>query len=274
MSRGPRSTARGVVIAGVLGSVGASTAGCIIPDSGIVVEDEFLNPGAVRIVEPTPVTPRADEACDERTILGACPRLFDTVPSGLISPGIDLCVCPGGRDLGLGEFDIFVEDPDVDDQDDPEDDILGVLLLDMPTDAIDPSPYVAYTSLLSPDDPARRFRASDLQTIERPDPHLKAWTLSGQPGVDLCNPTEGTAEDLVGLHDLRLVVTDRPWYRPMLFDADGGVMLDEDGEPVFGDPVPGVPDLAAGATYDTTTYVFQCHDGSDPPPGVECNCET
>ncbi|MEX1362284.1 MAG: hypothetical protein AB1Z98_04115, partial [Nannocystaceae bacterium] len=179
MSRGPRSSAVAVGVAGLLGSLG-----CIIPDADIVVEDQFLNPGAVRLVEPAPVSERADEECDRLTTLGGCPQLSDTLPSGLINPAdFALCVCAGGRDLGLGEFDIFVEDPDVDEQGDPKDDILGVLLLDMPADATDPSLYVSYTSLLPPDEPARRFRASVLQTSERPDPHLKAWTIAGQPRV-------------------------------------------------------------------------------------------
>jgi hypothetical protein len=50
-------------------------------------------------------------------------------------------------------------------------------------------------------------------------------------------------------------------------------MRDEDGALVFHDPVIGMPDLPVGATYDTTTYVFQCYDSAAPPEGIECNCE-
>jgi len=166
-----------------------------------------------------------------------------------------------------------VEDPDIDAAGDPRDEILGALLLDVPADAEDPSDYVAYTGRLPPEKPARRYLAQDVQTIERPDPHLKFWSLGDRGGtVDLCNDEDGNKLG-IGLHELRLVVTDRPWYRPLMLDLTGEPVRDEDGELVYGDPVSGMPDLRAGATYDTTTYVFQCHDGADPPPGIECSCE-
>lgn len=273
MSVGSRSPARAMIAAvglSGLAALGLPLAACIIPDAGIVVEDEFVNVGAVRIVEPTPITARADADCDDRTPLSACPKLNDTLPGGLIRPEFPLCVCPGG-DIGVGGFELFVEDPDIDDQGDPADEILGALFLDMPPDAEDPRDHLAYTGQLPPEEPARRFRASDLQTIERPDPHLKAWTIAPQSRLDLCNDNDG-AKVGVGLHELRLVVTDRPWYRPIMVDAMGEPLLDEDGELVFDDPVIGMPDLRAGATYDTTTYVFQCHDNNSPPAGIECNC--
>ncbi len=247
----------------------AAPAACIIPDVGIILEDEFVNVGAVRIVEPTPVTPRADADCNERTVLSACPQLI-TLGSGLIRPDSPLCVCPGS-DFGLGGFELFVEDPDIDDAGDPKDAILGALFLDMPPDAEDPRDHLAYTNQLAPEDPAPRFRASDVQTIERPDPHLKAWTIAPQGRWDLCNDNDG-ARLSPGLHELRLVVTDRPWYRPPMLDADGEQVHDDDGVPLFLDPVIGMPDLPAGASYDTTTYVFQCYDANSPPVGIECNC--
>ncbi|MCH9683311.1 MAG: hypothetical protein K0V04_17885 [Deltaproteobacteria bacterium] len=258
---------------GALGLYLVTVSGCIIPDSEISVQDEFLNLHAVRIVEPSPVTERADSDCRERTSLSGCPRVPDTLPSGLISPGFALCVCQEGeRDLGLG-FDVFVEDADIDGQGDPTDDIIGALFLDMPDQPEDPRDFLAYTNHLPPEEPARRFRASDVQTIERPDPHLKAWTLGDQSRVDLCNDHDSPKDEFDGLHELRLIVTDRPWYRPALVDADGNAILDDNGLPSFADPVVGMPDLAAGATYDTASYVFQCFDASDPPEGVECNCE-
>jgi hypothetical protein len=261
---------RGGSCAVVLVAVVAAPA-CIIPDAGIVVEDEFVDVGAVRIVEPTPITARADADCDERTPLSGCPKLNDTLPSGLIRPESPLCVCPGD-DLGVGGFEIFVEDPDIDDEGDPKDELLGALFLDMPADAEDPRDSLAYINQLPPEEPARRFRASDLQTIERPDPHLKAWTIAGQGRLDLCNDNDGAKVE-PGLHELRLVVTDRPWYRPLMVDAMGEPILDEDGELTYDDPVFGMPDLRAGATYDTTTYVFECYDSNGPPMGIECSCE-
>lgn len=270
MSTGARRWVRAAVATAITSGVAVGTgsgAACIIPDADIRVEDEFVNVGAVRIVEPTPITPRADDDCDERTTLSGCPQLI-TLPSGLIRPDSPLCVCPE-MDFGLGSFELFVEDPDIDDEGDPKDAIVGALFLDMPADAEDPRDYLAYTNQLAPEEPAPRFRASDVQTIERPDPHLKAWTIAPQGRWDLCNDNDGVRVE-PGLHELRLIVTDRPWYRPAVLDADGKPLI-EDGAMVFLDPVIGMPDLPAGATYDTTTYVFQCHDSSNPM-GIECSC--
>ena len=76
-----------------------------------------------------------------------------------------------------------------------------------------------------------------------------------------------------GLHSLRVIVTDRPWYRPFEYGPDGMVVLDADGEPVRVDATAatvGVPDLPGGATYSVADYVFRCRDGLDPDAG--CNC--
>ncbi|MEX1369096.1 MAG: hypothetical protein AB1Z98_38570, partial [Nannocystaceae bacterium] len=78
---------------------------------------------------------------------------------------------------------------------------------------------------------------------------------------------------LPGLHQLRVMVTDRPWYRPPLLDASGEPVI-EDGEPQLDEPIVGMPDLPAGASYDTATYVFRCFDdNNDLPAGIECDCE-
>lgn len=273
---GPRTLLVATVAAGwpalVLGSWVVAAGGCIIPDAGIVVQDEFLNMGAVRIVEPTPVTTRADDDCVERTTLSGCPKIPDTLPSGLIRPDSPLCLCPEG-DFGLGGgFDIFVEDPDIDANGDPKDEILGALFLDMPPDAEDPRDYLAYINRLPPEEPARRFRALEVQTIERPDPHLKSWALGDRGPVDLCNDNDDATIG-AGLHELRLIVTDRPWYRPLLRDMEGKPLRDEDGALMYDEPVIGMPDLPAGATYDTTTYVFQCFDSASPTEGIVCDCE-
>lgn len=238
--------------------------GCIIPDADIDIEDQFVNKGAVRLVEPTPVTQRADDSCDELPgVSTRCPNQPDTVPSGLIRPDPPLCVCTQG-DLGLGGFDIFVEDPDADD------DIIGAFFLDMPTDPANVQDYLAYTNQLPPEEPAQLFRASDSLTIERPDPNLRAWAIAGQSRWDLCNDNNAVRLS-VGLHQIQLIVTDRPWYRPQSLDAAGRPVRDEDGNLVLGEPVIGMPDLAAGATYDTTHYVFECHDEEDEE--VECSCD-
>jgi hypothetical protein len=266
---GVRWAAGGGLVAGAL----VAGSGCIIPDAGIVVQDEFLNTGAVRIVEPTPVTARADDDCADRTPLSGCPYIPASLPSGLIRSDSPLCVCPPDyNDFGLGGgFDIFVEDPDIDVGGDPKDEILGALLLDMPADAEDPRDYLAYITRLPPELPARLVRASDVQTIERPDPHLKSWTLGERGPVDLCNDNDNIKLE-PGLHELRLIVTDRPWYRPLMRDEMGEPVYDEEGELVYLDPVVGMPDLPTGATYDTTAYVFRCYD-SAAPEGIECDCE-
>jgi hypothetical protein len=74
------------------------------------------------------------------------------------------------------------------------------------------------------------------------------------------------------VHELRVIVTDRPWYQHVELDADGAIVLDEDGEPVRGDPVFGVPDLPAGATYDTRAFVFSCGDSVAGGDTTTCNC--
>jgi len=276
VTRGPRSRRWSTRLVGTVGRAAPTLAvwgglACIIPESHIVLQDEFQNMGAVRIVEPTPITPRADQDCDDRTDLPGCPQLADTLGTGLVRPQTPLCECPSGKDFGLQSFDIYVEDPDADGDGNPTDDIYGVLILDMPADATDPRPYLAYRAQLPSDEPARRYRAADVRTIERPDPNLKIWTI-GQPNLDLCNDNGGMTAG-IGVHTLRLVVTDRPWYRPVMLDADGKVVTDDEGEAVYLDPVVGMPDLAGGATYDTAAYVFQCFDANDPPEGIECSCE-
>ena len=76
-----RPRCRWLVVASLLG-------GCIIPDAGIVVQDEFLNMGAVRIVEPTPVTVRADEDCAELPAFNGCPQVPVSLPSGRVCPSL------------------------------------------------------------------------------------------------------------------------------------------------------------------------------------------
>lgn len=258
-----------VVLAGFVGVMG-----CVIPDGGINIEGEFDNPGAIRIVEPTPITPRADQDCDERTIFGGCPTLPDTAPTGLIRPESPLCVCPGGADLGLGKFDLFVEDPDRDEEGNARDDLLGALFLDVPPGTTDIGEYLAYVNLLAPDEPATRFLGAQLEAIERAAPVLKSWELvpPDRQRIDLCNNNDGTPLS-PGLHQITVMVTDRPWFQPVVLDEDDNIVVDEDGEPELGEVFYGVPDLAGGATYDTTSYVFQCFDAADPPEGIECNCE-
>ena len=91
--------------------------------------------------------------------------------------------------------------------------------------------------------------------------------------LDLCNDNSGTPVG-PGLHSLRIVVTDRPWYRPIQFDADGKPLIDATGVPLRVEDEAsariGVPDTPAGASYAIADYVFACGDNNDPDAG--CNC--
>lgn len=291
MSGGPRRHAPvrpGMLFAIGLACAAGCMAGCIIPDAQIRAIGNFENEGAVRIVQPTFITDEAHEACadiDEAGGIEECPGVPPGLPTGLL--GGNFCTCAAGERDGRAalRFDVFVEDPDVDEAGRPADDILGVFLLDPQSGATDPTPFVAYGNYLPPDQPAALFTAGEFPTIERPNPNLRSWTI-GEDVVDLCNDNQGQRlaaleaspspdedpPEETGLHELRIVVTDRPWYRPPLEDEDGEVMLDEDGEVVRGEPLFGVPDLGAGATYDTRSFVFRCYSPVAPPPG-DCSCQ-
>lgn len=252
---------------------------CIIPDTQLRLQSDAINPGTVRLIQAVAVSETATDACDDASVdLTSCPLVPESVPFGAIAAAAPLCTCPGRDGNGLSYFDVYVEDPDVDDDGRPLDSILGTLLLDMPGTENDPAPYVAYPNLLPGNVPASNVNLgfnSYTNAIERPEPRVRRWTLGAETGVDLCNDN-GAASDRKlepGLHSLRLVVTDRPWYRSLLYDEDGEVMLDDDEEPmrVSAELASiGVPDLPAGATYATADYVFRCGDGEDPE--ATCNC--
>jgi hypothetical protein len=257
----------------------SSLVGCIIPDTQLRVEGDAVNPGTVRLIQAVAVSDAATDACNAASVdLTSCPLVPETLPFGAIASAAPLCVCPGRDGNALSYFDVYVEDPDVDDDGRPQDTILGALLLDMPGDEDDPAAYVAYPNLLPGNLPAANVNLgfnSYTNAIERPEPRVRRWTLGAETGVDLCNDNASAPDRKLepGLHSLRVVVTDRPWYRGFVYDDDGEVMLDDDGVPVR---VPverasvGVPDLPAGATYSIADYVFRCGDGDDPE--ATCNC--
>jgi hypothetical protein len=242
---------------------------CIIPDAGIQLQEVFDNPGVVRIIQPIPITPEADEACaDASEVLLRCPvPPGNTVPFGLIDlPQQQFCVCTGRDDNALQPFEIFVEDADLDDEQRPKDQLFGAFLLDVdPLLEGDPSQYVAYENYLPPEVPARNYylpTGTYADAIERPTPRVRSWSLGLDDPVDLCNDNRGDRLE-PGLHEVRLVVTDRPWYVPVELDERGNVQRNRDGTLVRKDEDPwiGVPDLPGGATYDTATYVFRCGNG-------------
>lgn len=249
---------------------------CIIPDTDIDVQPIRTNPGAVRIVQAVALSTQANEACADEPGFQVCPVPPDTVVPGLIElENQAFCVCEGGGRDGnaLGGFQIFVEDPDVDDGI-PRDALLGALLLDVDPGAESLSPFVAYTNYF-PTSPAQRSAAGTYeQPIERPASNLQEWTVGLDTTVDLCNDNNGTPLT-GGLHSLRVIVTDRPWPFPVAVDENGlpkragdGFERDETAEPLVG-----VPDTPGGASYDVADFVFRCVDESDEEGSNVCNCE-
>jgi hypothetical protein len=266
-----------------LGATLASLVGCIIPDTQLQVRGEAVNPGAVRLVQATALTRSANTECNRvQRELASCPMVPETLPFGLVAPETgDFCVCPQVDGRALNYFDIYAEDPDLDGQDRPKDSIFGVFLLDMPASADDPPSHVAYEHLLSPTTPAvlQQFGiGSYADAIERPEPQVRRWTIGdAETQVDLCNDNASSPDPKLepGVHSLRLVVTDRPWYRPFVFDSDGEIAVDERDEPVrvpVEEAAIGVPDTPAGATYAIADYVFRCRDGRPPAPSASCAC--
>lgn len=251
---------------------------CIIPDSTIDVVGDFVNPGPVRIVQSIAITDAADASCFEVAHeLGSCPLPPESVPR--LFNDLPFCVCDVADENRLSSFDIYVEDPDVDEDGRPTDSIFGAFLLDvLPTDD-DPSESVAYSNLLPATLPARSVQLgfpSYADSIERPTPLLRSWTLGRDTGVDLCNGNADAPNGQLepGLHSLRLVVTDRPWYRSVVFDAENKLELDDSGDPKrSGEPHVGVPDTPAGASYAIADYVFACGDQDDPDAGCNCRAE-
>jgi len=263
----------------VSGSLGVLP-GCIIPDIDITILPEITNPGAIRLVQAVPITEQLDAACPGVT----CPLPPDTVSFGLILTEDEsraFCSCSGDtRDLNaLGEFDVFVEDPDIDPETaEPSDTLLGAFLLDPPDSSVyDATAYLAFEAYLNPNTPAQLVPGAGYNSWDdlRPTPNLKAWRLGAETGVDLCNPSPGvhlTAE----LHSLQLVVTDRPWYVPFPVDERGLPERNEDGSYRVDPnalPLAGVPNLPGGATYDIANYVFRCEDAAMSPELCNCSVE-
>jgi hypothetical protein len=241
--------------------------GCIIPDSGIIVRGDFDNEGAVRIVEPISITERASQSCGELETFNECPNVPDTLPTGLVRQNLCRCSEELERDANpLSFFQIFVEDPDVEADGTPSDQILAAFLLDISSNDASTTDFLAYRNYLSPEQPADLYTGGDTRVIERADPGLRSWVV-GQDSVDLCNDNEGSKAP-AGVHELRVVVTDRPWFRPPMRDANGAIVRDDEGEPLLGEPIFGVPDLPGGATYDTRSFVFTCGDEAD----ASCSC--
>ena len=249
---------------------------CIVPDRDIRIDPGFDNEGAVRIVQRPPRTPEMDEICnlpedDDRLDLAYCPEVRATRRSGLVraQDGGAFCVCPGDSTdkRAIAPFEIYAEDGDVE-GDQAQDTIYGVALLDLDPATTKPSGDVAYENYWGAGAAGERVAVSENRDDDRTAPPVgrestQVWVFQlndGTVAIDLCNDDNG--EKLApGLHDLRFMVTDRPFFHP--------VMTFDDGTTVPLPPQPGVPDLAAGATYATIDFVFECKDAALDPPGCE-----
>lgn len=226
-------------------------AACIIPDRDIDVIDEAIqNKQAVRIVEPIELTMDAALACEAAAqeaddLAEACPQPgIRALPHFLDpnDPTYDFCACDKGeRHKELAESNVYVEDRD--ERKGELDTLYAALQLDLDPDTTEPDQYVRYQSFVNPMVPLSLDDQLNYKPVKRPDPNLRILKLGvTDQEIDPCNDVGELNQPLArGYHTMRLIVTDRAWY------------VNDEGE-----PQPGVPDLANGASYDTRVYVFHC----------------
>ena len=242
----------------------ALAAACIVPDRDIRVIREDTNESPVRLVEPPPQSQLikcecagpCEELPPEDIAALSCPVPPSTALPHFLDP-IDgtqwqFCSCAEGRvdAKRLPGVFFYVEDQDSEDNA-AKVDLYGVLLLDWPAGA-DPHDYIAYTQALDPLVPLQiKTSTYETEVILRPPPRLREFRVQNLTtgSFDLCNDADKPVTE--GYHTLTVLVTDRFWYTYEGVDIQ-----------------PGVPDLLAGATYDTATYVFHCIEDNpeeDPP---------
>jgi len=268
VARRGASTLAWLPFLGVLAGLGTA---CIIPDRGIRAESDDANPGAVRIVESIPVLQELVDPCE--VLPGhpghdprGCPQVPVALAQGLV-PGGPFCACPQADGNVLPEFVLYAEDPDRR-RDAPADTLYAVALLDLDplTDA--PQNFVAYPEHLIPGGAGEYMATPDEELDETIEASVGRennglWMFrfgkDGGQGADLCNDDNGQTLS-VGLHNLQIMVTDRPFFRPPRLDADGEPVLDARGHPVLLPTQYGMPDLGVGATWAVANYVFECQD--------------
>jgi hypothetical protein len=256
---------------------------CILPDLEIEFREDEVNQHPVRFVASTPMS--VDDQCEcelRATGTDACAG----VPAGEELPNcpyaplaavpqfmpeeLNFCSCnPGEKDTRApGAIDdLFVADQDAVDGN-PEDSIFAVALLDLPSNAnADPTDYVAYRELVDPRVPLSAVSHDLLfnaDILPIPRPRLRQLRIANPDNrFDLCNDGgPGFGPLAPGWHTLTLMVTDREWLTLVNVDTEGNVI-----DRFVRD---GVPDVAAGATWDTRTYVFNCLAADDEA----CACDS
>lgn len=266
----------------------AALVGCIIPDRDIDTEEVQGNLGAVRIVEATNLPASFLAACDptKEDARQTCPQVPTGRRSGLVAERdeagniLPYCVCPDGfmDSRTVPSFFIYAEDSDRDGPG-PADDFFAVALLDLDSDTDAPQEALAYEQHFAPGTRGEPFTLSQLDE-DTLDP-IDVEAASGEPllfasaarednglirfrfgknngvGADLCNDDNGDRLP-AGMHTLTIMVTDRPFFTPILVDENGEPELGFDGRPRLAPTQWGMPDIAAGATWAIANYVFEC----------------
>jgi hypothetical protein len=266
-----------------IGTLALACCACIIPDRDIRLEVEGPdNQSPVRIVEPSPLAEQMREICDRpppvrqddpKPDASFCGQVeTPRVRSGLIRPAQGaFCICPPEfhDDNAIPRFEIHAEDGDLV-RESSSGGLYGVFLLDLDASSEAPESAVAYQRYW---DPTRHPLAVDPPVASVGREEVTHWAFRigrhNRERIDLCNDSGKPLAP--GLHSLQFMVTDRPWFAPQALDDDGNPLM-KDGKPVYGNTQFGVPDLAAGATYDTLSYVFECR-AFDPDDPESCSCE-
>jgi hypothetical protein len=254
----------------VLALLGAATVGllgsgvsCLIPDEDIQVLTTDVNRYPVRFVEGITLTEEARCACSDTAC--ECPMAPLTYVPPFLNPedsAYQFCICGQNKyDAGqLAGVTLYVEDQDeVDGK--ADDSIYAAALLDWDPTLGDPAvDYVAYRNYLDPNNPLDLlFSSYETAVIKRPRPYVRDINLSDVDGFDLCN---GAGRPVgPGFHTLSIIVSDRQWFK-----REG--LTDDDGDESMTVAQDGVPDVAAGATFDIQTHVFRCLEEGDD----NCGC--
>ncbi len=272
-----------------LAATAAALSACVLPDRGIgVVDERVQNKHPARFVEPTPVTNEAANGClalltKQRLPMAQCQpsEPAAALPSFLdpayredeLSPyPYRFCSCDvlESDNIPLKAATLYVEDranQTSKGDGDGLDPIYAALQLDLRPDDPEPQGTVAYISYVDPSTPLEP-PSTNLEYAPPLRPNAAAGRalrelnlgFADDNGLDLCNGASATPL-AAGFHTLRVIITDAPWYTPP---------PTEDGD----NPVQqfGVPDITAGATYDTITYVFHCDNKvSDDDAGNHCD---